>query len=51
MTAEILHICIVCNHLHDNKKEGEWEELPEEFKCPTCGCNKDEYRDELWHSV
>jgi rubredoxin len=51
MTAEIIHVCIVCNHLHDKEKEGEWENLPKDFKCPVCGCNKDEYRDELWHSV
>jgi rubredoxin len=51
MPTEITHICIVCNHLHNNKEEGEWEQLPKDFKCPTCGCNKDEYRDELRHSI
>jgi len=51
MTAEILHICIVCGHRHDEKTEGKWEELPEDFLCPECGCGKDEYYDELWHQV
>jgi rubredoxin len=51
MTAEILHVCIVCKHLHDKEKEGEWKQLPEDFQCPKCGCNKDEYYDELWYQV
>ena len=51
MTAEILHVCIVCKHIHDKEKEGNWEQLPEDFQCPECGCNKDEYYDELWYQV
>jgi rubredoxin len=51
MTAEILHVCIVCKHIHDKEKEGDWEQLPENFQCPECGCNKDEYYDELWYQV
>ena len=51
MTAEILHKCIVCGHLHDEKTEGKWEELPENFECPECGCGKEDYESELWHSV
>ena len=51
MTAEILHVCLNCKHLHDEKKEGVWENLPEDFKCPDCGGNKKDYDSELWYSV
>jgi rubredoxin len=51
MTAEILHKCLMCGHLHDEKKEGLWEDLSEEFKCPECYASKENYDSELWHSV
>ena len=51
MTAEILHKCIVCGHLHDEATEGKWEELPADFTCPECGVGKEDYEAELWHSV
>ena len=37
------HICIVCGHEHNEEKEGLWEELGDDFVCPECVCNKDEY--------
>lgn len=40
---EQVYICIVCGHEHDEALEGKWDELPEDFLCPECGCGKDEY--------
>ena len=51
MTAEIIHKCIVCGHVHDESVEGKWETLPDDFECPECGCGKEDYEAELWHSV
>jgi rubredoxin len=51
MTAEILHKCIVCGHLHDEATEGKWEELTADFTCPEYEVGKEDYEAELWHSV
>ena len=37
------YTCVVCGHQHNEELEGIWNELPEDFSCPQCGCNKDEY--------
>jgi rubredoxin len=37
------HVCIVCGHVHNDKLEGVWEELGEDFTCPECGVGKDDY--------
>ena len=37
------YVCVVCGHVHNEETEGTWEELPEDFLCPECGCGKDEY--------
>jgi rubredoxin len=37
------HICVICGHIHDEELEGEWDKLPEDFVCPECGCNKEDY--------
>jgi rubredoxin len=39
----MLHVCIVCGHVHDEELEGEWETLPEDFDCPECGVGKEDY--------
>lgn len=51
MTAEILHKCVVCGHVHDETIEGKWETLPDDFECPDCGVGKEDYISELWHQV
>ena len=38
-----VHVCVVCGHVHDDEVEGAWNNLPEDFACPECGCGKDEY--------
>jgi len=40
---EQVYICVVCGHEHNETIEGKWDELPEDFTCPDCGCGKDEY--------
>ena len=40
---ELQHICLVCGHVHDDEKEGKFEELSDLFTCQECGCFKDEY--------
>jgi rubredoxin len=37
------YACVVCAHEHDEAVEGKWEDLPEDFLCPECGCGKEEY--------
>lgn len=51
MTAKIIHSCVVCKHLHNEEVEGEFENLPDDFQCPECGSNKQEYVSELWYAV
>jgi len=36
-------VCIICGHVHDHKLEGDWEDLPDDFECPECGCGKEDY--------
>ena len=37
------HVCVICDHVHNEELEGKWEELPEEFMCPECGGMKMDY--------
>ena len=40
---EQTYVCVVCGHAHDEAVEGAWQDLPDDFLCPECGCGKDEY--------
>ena len=40
---EQTYVCIVCGHEHNEAVEGAWQDLPDDFLCPECGCGKDEY--------
>ena len=40
---ELQYICTVCGHVHDDEAEGKFEDLPDTFICPECGCFKEEY--------
>jgi rubredoxin len=35
--------CEVCGNVHDEAVDGKWDELPQFYLCPECGCHKDEY--------
>jgi len=41
--SETNHVCVVCGHVHDDATEGKWDDLPDTFVCPECGCGKDDY--------
>jgi rubredoxin len=38
---EQTYVCVVCGHEHDEAVEGAWQDLPDDFLCPECGCGKD----------
>jgi rubrerythrin len=36
--------CTVCGYVYDEDKEGvKWEDLPDDWKCPTCGVPKSKF--------
>lgn len=45
------HICTVCNNIYEESSHSgtcgcatEFDELPENWKCPECGTDKDKYQ-------
>lgn len=38
------YICTVCSYIYDEEKNGKWEELPDDWKCPICGAGKDAFK-------
>lgn len=47
-----VYMCVVCGFLYEEEnglpEHGiapgtRWEDVPESFKCPDCGANKDEF--------
>ncbi|WP_373241207.1 rubredoxin-like domain-containing protein [Mediterraneibacter gnavus] len=38
------YICSVCGYVYDETKDGKWEELPDDWKCPLCGAGKDAFK-------
>jgi len=36
-------VCVICEHIHDERTEGVWEDLPDDFACPECGGMKTDY--------
>lgn len=37
--------CIICGHVYDEKVEKtKFEDLPDDWKCPTCGVGKEKFR-------
>ena len=38
-----VYVCSICGHEHDEAKDGLFENLPQFYLCPECGCHKDEY--------
>lgn len=32
--------CLICGYVHDEEKEGKFDNLPEDWVCPICGANK-----------
>lgn len=38
------YICSICGYIYEEEKNGKWEELPEDWKCPVCGAGKGAFR-------
>jgi len=39
-----IYKCSICGHIYDNNIEKiKFEELPDDWKCPTCGVSKEEF--------
>mgnify|MGYP005759246859 CR=1 FL=1 len=38
------YICSICGYVFDEAKDGKWENLPDDWKCPICGAGKDAFR-------
>lgn len=36
-------ICVICGHIHDEAKDGKFEDLPDDWTCPDCGAEKASY--------
>jgi rubredoxin len=43
MIKDIIYVCVVCGHMHDEEVEGKWETIPDDFLCPNCGAGKKDY--------
>ncbi len=38
------YICSICGYIHDEAKNGKWEDLPDDWKCPICGAKKEAFK-------
>ncbi len=38
------YVCSICGYIFDEAKEGKWENLPDDWKCPICGAGKDAFK-------
>lgn len=38
------YICTVCGYIFDEEKDGKWEDLPDDWKCPICGAGKSAFK-------
>lgn len=37
------YVCSICGYVFDEAKNGRWEDLPANWKCPVCGAGKDAF--------
>ncbi len=38
------YICTICGYIYDEEKNGRWEALPADWKCPVCSAGKDAFK-------
>lgn len=38
------YVCSICGYIYDEEKNGRWEELPDDWKCPVCRAGKGAFR-------
>jgi rubredoxin len=36
-----IHICPVCEYVHEEHDETPWDSLPNDYTCPGCGVEKE----------
>lgn len=39
------YVCSICGYIYDEAAGGKWEDLPVDWKCPLCGADKSQFRD------
>lgn len=37
------YVCTICGYVYDEEKEGRWDDLPDDWKCPICGASRDAF--------
>lgn len=38
------YVCSICGYVFDEAKDGKWEDLPDDWKCPICGAGKGAFK-------
>ena len=39
------YVCSICGYIYDEAAGGKWEDLPVDWKCPLCGADKSQFRE------
>ena len=39
------YVCSICGYIYDEAAGGRWEDLPADWKCPLCGADKQQFRE------
>ena len=39
------YVCSICGYIYDEAAGGKWEDLPADWKCPLCGADKSQFRE------
>ena len=39
------YVCSICGYIYDEAAGGKWEDLPADWKCPLCGADKQQFRE------
>lgn len=38
-------VCAICGYVYEERGAGDWDALPDDWKCPVCGANKDAFEE------
>lgn len=38
-------VCAICGYVYEERGVGDWDALPDDWKCPVCGANKDAFEE------
>lgn len=39
----MVYICSICRYIHDPLFSGSWFDLPDNYTCPDCGAQKQDF--------